>query len=62
MEEFSARLRMLEIDLRTSQEETRVLKQDVEEAHKKTDLLEISKVQGMGGGEPGEGGRTTPKL
>lgn len=45
MEEFSARLRMLEIDLRTSQEETRVLKQDVEEAHKKADILEISKVQ-----------------
>lgn len=49
MEDFSARLRMLELDLRTAREETRLLKQDAEEAHKKADVLEISKVCGVGG-------------
>ena len=40
---------MLELDLRTAREETRLLKQDAEEAHKKADVLEISKVCGVGG-------------
>lgn len=46
VEDFSARLRRLELDLRAGQEETRVLKHDAEEAHKKADILEVAKVLG----------------
>lgn len=44
VEDFSARLRMMELELRSAKEETRILKQDAEEAHKRADLLEIAKV------------------
>lgn len=50
VEEFSARLRRMELDLRASQEEARVLNADSHEAHKKADILEIAKVRLRVGG------------
>lgn len=45
MEDFSARVRMLELDLRTARDEMRGLKEDTEAAQKKAGVLEIAKVR-----------------
>ena len=44
VDEFSARIRMLELDLRAAGDEMRGLKEDTEEAQKKASALEIAKV------------------
>lgn len=44
VEDFSARLRMLELDLRTARDEMRVLKEETESAQKKVGALEMAKV------------------
>eukprot|EP00752_Nemacystus_decipiens_P002720 g2539.t1 len=43
VEDFSARVRMLELDLRTARDEMRGLKEDTEAAQKKAGVLEIEK-------------------
>lgn len=53
MEDFSARVRMLELDLRTARDEMRRLKEDTEAAQKMAGVLEIAKVRSrvyVGGG------------
>lgn len=43
VEDFSAMIRMLELDLRTARDEMRGLKEETEAAQKKANALEIAK-------------------
>lgn len=49
VEDFSARVRLLELDLRAARDEMRGLKEETEEAQKKASALEIAKVKSVSG-------------